>query len=103
MNLNIVDDECVSGSFTKEESHRIYVRAKEIYVKNVPNSVGMCYCLDKAIYSIFNVEPYYIDPIKVLPDFAKLEPDTHGMYWWNPNVRTVRLNHFDDLIKITEP
>jgi len=98
---------------TKEERHEIYIRAKEIYIQEAPNT-GMCISIVKAWRNI----PAFGDPLHAnipgyvwfvntaFPEMAKIKPKQENLkddhYWWSMNLVDKRIRKFDEIIKMTE-
>lgn len=98
---------------TKEERHKIYIRAKEIYRLKAPNT-GMCVSIVKAWKNI----PTFGDPLHqnmpgygwlvntAFPEMAKIKPKEEHLrdnrYWWSKDHIEKRIKKFDEIIKMTE-
>lgn len=93
--------------FTKKERHELYIKAKEIYLKN-PGCTGICYCFYTAWTDLLGND--LIDPDihrmsyepENFPELNKFRPKNFHGYFWPLNDTETRIKVFDQMIKETE-
>jgi hypothetical protein len=102
-------------TLTKAERHEIYKLALIYYknqIKDDSNS-GMCKPLDQTIidlkidYDWEKYDYYYKYLHDLLPEFAKIKPDTikenEDWFWWDTKNTKIRIKMFKLLIEQTKP
>ena len=97
--------------FTKEERHKIYTIALELFVNDRSIDVGMCYYLRKAVQIIHGISNSKLeqDTMLMFPEVLKHKPKNAGVYWFkldvDPNSKSnvKRLKILKAVINKTKP
>jgi hypothetical protein len=90
---------------TKKQRHEIYLKAKNILVKQP--TFGMCLCLSIVLnktraYSVNDEGVKYEELLDLLPEFKAIKPENKTSYeYWFENKKQ-RLVAFDKMIKETK-
>ena len=90
--------------FNKAESHEIYKKAKEEYLKNIQNSYfgGIC----GVIFIAQNkLEDHTVNLFYHFPELKDIKPAQKKVYefWWDKKNKGIRIRMFDRIINQTKP
>lgn len=85
--------------FSLEERLTIYRKAKEVFLSDEIDRLGMCFCIELCItkYSLYN---YLLLNEINFPEFFALKPfyKSRKDYWWPIENRQIRIKKFNKLI-----
>ena len=94
---------------TKEERHKVYVLAKEIFVKHNADGhqFGLCSSIIKAYTFLWPnrfSNQSFCALIYYFPEFNALKPKHKKQfsYWWSKDNYNIRIKKMDKIIKETE-
>jgi hypothetical protein len=89
--------------FTREQRHKIYVKAKEVFLTGVTSclcgAIAITVRIHELEYSYNQVPDDFPELLAKSPDV--IDVDSHG-FWWHIDDRVIREKVLDELIEETK-